>query len=171
MFPNINPAWHPSVTPSQTPMTTDNQYLKPVADLEATAEGLTHAAHVLADIAMGTHASYDAAQSAIKPAVGAWHAVGKAADALDAIPVPADPALAALLAQAKLAAPGIRASVLGALHDLGDLHKALLADAAVKRPDLPPAKAIDPYVDPGTSLWVPLAIVAGIGYLLWKAVF
>lgn len=149
---------------------TQNDYLKPIASLEAAAEALSLTAHHLADVAAQSHAGYDGAQAAIKSAIGAWHAVGKAADALEHMSAPADPALAQLLAEAQMAVPGIRSSVVGALHELGALHQSLQADQAQKRPDLPPAQSIDPYAAP-RGPWVGLAILGGIGYLIWKAVF
>lgn len=170
--PQISPATPQTPSQKAGPIASaaTNPYLHAIAELEQAAHALTAAAHHLADSAVQAHAGYEAAQGAIKPAAAAWHAVGKASDELAGLASPADPQLAAALASAKMAVPGVRASVLAALHDLGALHRMLLEDQAQKRPDLPPAVAIDPY-EPPSSPWLPLAIAAGIGYLLWKAVF
>lgn len=148
-----------------------NTFLKSVASAEIAAEAATGEAEALANQAAAANDGYAEAIAKIRTAAGKWRAVRKLALEIQAAsPQQSTPELSQDLAQAKLAVPGIQQTVHAALQHLVSLSVMLQADQAEKRPDLPPAKALDPEAE-DSSPWTALAIAAGIGYLLWKVVF
>lgn len=167
---NLTPVPMPQKS-APTTVQTVNPYLKPIADAEAGAQALSGEAAALAQDAAAKHDGYAAAFAKIGAATSAWRSVQRLADKiLAADDLQSSPEKIEWMHQAKVAVPGIIESAHQALMHLLDIHRSLQADQSAKRPDIPPASDLDPYADSGFG-WGALAILGGIGYLLWKAVF
>lgn len=150
---------------------TVNPYLKPIAAAELAAEAAAQEAMGLADQAAAANDGYELAFSKIKTAANRWRDVRQLALKIEAADdQQSTPQQTADMALAKSAVPGILQTAGTALQALVQMTEMLRADQSEKRPDLPPARALDPEASDGLG-WGALAIAGGIVYLIWKAVF